>query len=165
MRKSRAGRPSRFSSEIAERILVRIAEGESVLKISRDPDMPSRTTIRKWIREIPEFTANYARMKECGVEALLDEALEIADDASGDFAEDENGLVKFNSENVQRSRLRVDLRKWIASKLLPRKYGEKLDLSHGVQPGDPLASLIKAVQGTSIGPVHKPSGDGDKDSD
>ena len=153
MRKSRAGRRSSFTPEVAERFCEAIAEGKTIRKACALPGMPDAKTIFKWLRECPEFLQQYARGREFGCDALFDEMREIADDASGDYSEDENGNPRFNGEHVQRSRLRIDTIKWQLSKLLPRRYGDKLDLSHGVQPSDPLASLIKAVQGTSIRPV------------
>ncbi len=59
-------------------------------------------------------------------DALFDEALEIADDASGDWSTDKDGKKTLDHEHVQRSRLRVDTRKWAAGKLAPKRYGDKL---------------------------------------
>ncbi len=53
-------------------------------------------------------------------DALFDEALEIADDASGDWMVDKDGKKTLDHEHVQRSRLRVDTRKWAAGKLAPK---------------------------------------------
>ncbi len=61
-------------------------------------------------------------------DALFDEALEIADDASGDWTADKDGKKTLDHEHVQRSRLRVDTRKWAAGKLAPKRYGDKLNL-------------------------------------
>jgi hypothetical protein len=72
---------------------------------------------------------------------------------------------KLNGEAVQRSRVRIDARKWIVSKLLPKKYGESIDLNHGIKPEDPLAKLIQAVQGRSLGPVPTRAIDHENDDD
>ncbi len=60
-------------------------------------------------------------------DALFDEALEIADDVSGDWSTDKDGKKVLDHENIQRSRLRVDTRKWAAGKMAPKRYGDKLD--------------------------------------
>ncbi len=69
-------------------------------------------------------------------DALFDEALEIADDASGDWAVDKDGKKTLDHENIQRSRLRVDTRKWAAGKLAPKRYGDKLQ--HTGEGGGPI---------------------------
>ncbi len=76
-------------------------------------------------------------------DALFDEALEIADDASGDWTVDKDGKKGVDHENIQRSRLRVDTRKWAAGKMAPKKYGDKLDLggSIGLRWEDALKDL------------------------
>lgn len=87
--------------------------------------MPSVQTVFSWMRKHPEFLEQYARAKEESADALADEILDIADDSTNDTVETEDG-VRVNHENIQRARLRVDTRKWIASKLKPKKYGDKL---------------------------------------
>jgi len=120
--------------------------------------MPSVQTIFSWLRLKPEFLDRYARAKNEAADALVEEMLDIADDGSNDWMEvhDKDGACigyKVNGEHVQRSRLRVDSRKWIASKLKPKKYGDSVDLNHGVQPNDPLADMLRAIQGTALKPI------------
>jgi hypothetical protein len=77
---------------------------------------------------------------------------------------DENSIGwKLNGEYVH-SRLRVDIRKWIASKLKPKRYGERVDLNHGTQPDDPLAQLIRSVNGSCFKPVRQVSSDNDEEN-
>lgn len=105
--------------------------------------MPVQSTVYRWILSsnpiYSEFQKKYARAREAQAEALFDEILDIADDASNDYVEtdDEDGGVRVNHDHIQRSRLRVDSRKWYLSKVLPKKFGEKLDLTSG---GDKLHS-------------------------
>lgn len=88
----------------------------------------------------------YARAKEQQAEAYVDEIMDISDDSQGDAFCDEYGNVKPNHEFISRSRLRVDTRKWFASKVLPKKYGDKLDPSIQI-PGAPGSSVeIKFVE-------------------
>ncbi len=69
-------------------------------------------------------------------DALFDEALEIADDVSGDWATDKDGKKVLDHEHIQRSRLRVDTRKWAAGKLAPKRYGDKVQ--HTGDGGGPI---------------------------
>lgn len=136
------GRPSDYTQEIAVEICRRITEGESVRSISRDESMPSIATIYSWIGSKPEFLKQYEKAKEEQIETLADEMLEIADDARNDFVEKalKNGdiVIVGDSEMVNRSRLRVDTRKWIAERLKPKKYGLKSDINVGGQKDNPL---------------------------
>ena len=104
-----------FTSELADAICERIANGESLRAICRRDDMPAMSSVFKWLTIHSEFADQYARAREAQADALFDEILDIADEEKDD---------------VQRSRLRVDSRKWMAGKLRPKKYGEKLDVEH-----------------------------------
>ncbi|MBQ0707851.1 terminase small subunit protein [Ochrobactrum sp. AP1BH01-1] len=128
------GRPSDYTQEVADLICERIADGESLRTICDDQGMPSRTTVFKWLSRFNEFADQYARAREAQADTLFDEILSIADDGRNDWMEKTNkdgeviGEV-FNKEAVQRSSLRVEARKWMAGKLRPKKYSEKLDLN------------------------------------
>ncbi len=89
--------------------------------------MPAIQTIYLWLGCHPEFMAQYAQAREDQADTLADEIIDIADDSSHDTITDpETGEERANSEWINRSRLRVDARKWVAAKLKPRKYGDKL---------------------------------------
>jgi hypothetical protein len=92
-----------------------------------------------------EFSDQYAYARDAQADVLFDEVLDIVDDASNDYmssVDDEGGLAyKLMGENIQRSRLRMDARKWMAGKLRPKKYGDKLELS-----GDPSSPLQVVIQ-------------------
>lgn len=125
------GRPSEYTQGKADAICAELAEGKSLRSICRDESMPCIRTVFTWMRTNPEFLQQYARAKEESADALADEMLDIADDSARDYikrGDGESAETVFNSEHVQRSRLRVDTRKWIASKLKPKKYGDKLAL-------------------------------------
>ena len=119
------GRPSDYSVEIVTTICSRLAEGEPLVRMCREENMPSTATVYRWLIAHQEFRDMYARAREDQADTLADQIIDIADESSGDRASD--GSV--NSENVQRSRLRVEARKWIAAKLKPRKYGDRLELA------------------------------------
>lgn len=118
----------KYVEKIGDEICNRLVEGESLRKITLDKNMPAASTIFKWLAENEAFAEQYARAREAQADTLADEILDIADDGSNDYmGEDE----KYNGDAVQRSKLRVDTRKWIAAKLKPKKYGEKIDLTSG----------------------------------
>jgi hypothetical protein len=119
------------SSELIERILTRIAGGESLRAVLRGNDMPGRTTFFKWLNEDEALANQYARACAVRVEHYVEEIIEIADDKSEDWIEDEKGNKKPDASAVQRSRLQIDARKWLASKLAPKKYGDKVDVTSG----------------------------------
>jgi hypothetical protein len=132
---SGVGRPAIYSQELADAICSQLAEGISLRTVCRAEGMPDKSTVFKWLREIPEFTDQYARAKEESADALVEDILDIADDGSNDWMEllDSEGEIKGwreNGEALQRSRLRVDTRKWIASKLKAKKYGDKQQVEH-----------------------------------
>jgi hypothetical protein len=135
----KAGRPPlEFDQEIADRICEGIADGKSLRSIVRDDEtLPARSTIFKWLASNKSFADQYAKARESQADVLFEEILDIADEShttekmigQGDDAE---VAIVYDSVAVQRNRLRVDARKWMAGKLRPKKYGEKLELS-----GDP----------------------------
>ncbi len=144
-KKRKAGRPSKYSEALAALICERLAEGETLRAICRDKAMPGKTTVLRWLGDETnaDFRTQYAHAREMQADALFDEALEIADDVSGDWSTDKDGKKVLDHENIQRSRLRVDTRKWAAGKLAPKKYGDKLDLggSIGIRHEDALGEL------------------------
>lgn len=134
------GRPSKYSDALADRICERLVEGESLRSICRDDAMPSVGTVCRWLGENAVFREQYERAREAQADTLADEMLDIADDGSNDWMErydDDGGNVgwKVNGEAVARSKLRLDARKWIASKLKPKKYGERQSVEHSGPDG------------------------------
>lgn len=110
--------------EILNNIFTEIRNGRAVRNVLKDNGMPDVTTFYRWIEEDEEKAKQYARACEYRADAIFDEIIDIADDSTGDIKVVENGEV-MNSEYVARSRIRIDARKWIASKLNPKKYGDK----------------------------------------
>lgn len=142
-----AGRPSGFTQEIADQICERIAEGESVRTIIETDGMPSQSMIYRWLSENQSFREQYAHAREMQADTLFDEMLDIADDGTNDWMlqqRGENEVWVENGEALRRSQLRIDTRKWIASKLKPKKYGDKLDLNHGVT--EEMAEVMKRLR-------------------
>ena len=143
------GRPTLFSKELGDEICALIAEGKSLRSICLAASMPDKSTIFRWLRKYEDFRDQYALAKEDSAHALAEEILEIADDGVNDFVEQitKSGETKVvvDKENIMRSRLRVDARKWLASKLLPKKYGAKVDVTSGDEPLKQAESTSKIV--------------------
>lgn len=118
---------STYTQEIANYIVENIADGRSLRDICLQSDMPSRATVFKWLNDIEGFSSQYARAREEQAETLADEIVSIADESTQDTIITETGNIIANNEFIARSRLRVDARKWVASKLKPKKYGDKLE--------------------------------------
>ena len=149
------GRPTIFNDEMAAEICARISEGRSLRSIVKDEDMPCMRSIMVWLQKHPTFVAQYARAREARADAIFDESFEIADDGSNDYmrrtGKDGEESWQLNGEHVQRSRLRVDLRKWAAGRLAPKKYGDRV----GAEQGDTTATLTIKVEG-GLPTVEKP---------
>lgn len=101
----------KFSQELFDTICERISAGESLRKICKDKDMPSCTAVNKWLGSNPDLVSQYARAREAQADAFVDEMIGIADDANLD---------------PQDRRVRIDTRKWLAGKLRPKVYGDKV---------------------------------------
>lgn len=97
---------------------------------------PSIPTIYRWLRENAGFAEEYARCKSDQSDLLIDELLSIADDDSGDCD---------GSTSVQRAKLRVEARKWIASKLKPKAYGDRLDISAKIGHEHSVKALFDSI--------------------
>ena len=137
------GRPTKYSKTIADTICKRMAHGESVRAICRDKKMPCLSSVMKWLTEQEYFSEQYTYAQECRAEYWAEEILEISDDSENDTSivgEGDEAKAVTNKEVVARSRLRVDTRKWLMSKLKSKKYGEKLDVNHG---GNLTVNVIK----------------------
>lgn len=139
-REQNKGRPTTYTIEIADMICDRIAKGESLARITTPKNMPQPSTVYKWLSEIPEFSDKYDKAKQECAELYAEQILEIADEGVNDFNEklDPDGNIigwQVNKEHVQRSRLRVDARKWVAAKLKPKKFGERVQQDHTSSDG------------------------------
>jgi hypothetical protein len=114
-----------------------------------------------WTKENKEFLEQYTRAREVGYRLLADEIIEISDEVDVEAKhEGEDVRLDLSATAVARNRLRVDSRKWMLSKMLPKIYGDKLDMNHGVQPDSPLVDLFKQLQNTPLRPANDTATDG-----
>jgi hypothetical protein len=133
-----AGRPTDYNEEITDIICERLASGESMRAISRDETMPAMSTLFLWLRTHEGFSEQYAKAKEESADALVEDMLDIADNqvsqplvVNGKPVEIDGRLIETkDGPSVQHAKLRVDTRKWAASKLKPKKYGDRLETHH-----------------------------------
>lgn len=124
----------------------RVAAGNSLRSVCKADDLPSLSTVMKTLADPDEeaFNAAYRLAVEERAEVMFEEIIEIADDTTDDVVEGEDGTSKANHAAVQRSRVRIEARKWSLSKMQPKKYGNKLDVDATVDL-DPLSALISDI--------------------
>ncbi len=113
-----AGRPSTYSNKLTDKICTRLAVGESLRSICKDAKIPAMSTVMLWLQEHDDFSEQYARAREIQAESHADEIIYIAD----------------HEEDINRAKVKIDARKWTASKLKPKKYGSFQQVEH---IGDP----------------------------
>ena len=130
VKKAKKGRPSIFSQEVADTICLRLSQGESLRSIVKDPDMPAQATIYFWLNKNAPFVEQYTRAREEQAETMADEIVAIADETPQTapvFNKDGEQIdIKLDSAYIQWQRQRIDARKWTASKLRPKKYGDRV---------------------------------------
>ena len=134
--------------------------------ICRDPGMPPFGTVQGWARTNHcGFTALYNCARELQAQTFADELIDIADDGSNDWVRRENqrGRVSYvvNKEHIARSRLRFEARQWVISKILPKTYGDKLQLKHSGGVVSPV--IIAAMDPIEAAKVYQRVMNGDDD--
>lgn len=113
-----------FSQGTFDAICRDIAEGKSLRVACQPKDRPNTSSVMRWLAE-PENAAlreQYARAREAQAEHYVDEIISIID----------------TEPDVARARVRMDGRKWVSSKLVPKKYGDKVLNEHAGPDGTPL---------------------------
>lgn len=147
------GAPSSFTQKIGDLICEALAEGHSLRAICKTDNMPNKATVFRWLADNELFRDQYARAREAQADCLFDDILSIADDGANDTYSDEDGKQRTDFDVIARSKLRVDARKWMAGKLKPKVYGDKVDLNHGGQADNPMTVLMQQLAGKTFKPV------------
>lgn len=149
------GRPSKFTQQVAGAVCARVADGESLRRICEDKAMPTKTMVMRWLAdpERAEFRDQYACAREAQADKLVEDLLDIADEectmvkaskhGSGDDDGEGRTEVIFDAVAVARNKLRVDTRKWIAARMAPKKYGDKVTQEITGAGGGPVDHSIK----------------------
>lgn len=121
--------------ELLDYICEKISEGVTLADICREKNI-GRTIVYEWMKDDPSFAERFARARDAGFDVIADDCLKIADDGTNDFAKTNLGsedspiqIETFNSEHVQRSKLRIETRLKLLAKWNPKKYGDKLDVT------------------------------------
>lgn len=121
----RPGRPTKYSKALTARLCAQLAQGKSLRTVCKMDGMPYIATVYLWFPKYPEFIEQYEKAIGDRTDAHIEDMLDIADN---------------QNEDAQSRRIRIDVRKWIASKLKPRKYGDKIEVS-----GDPDRPVITKI--------------------
>ena len=123
-------RPTVYNEEVKNEICGRISEGESLRSVCASDNLPAISTIMDWLvkNTYPEFSEQYTRSRHVQYLLMADEILDIADNGANDYMirhHKDDEAYSLNGEHVQRSRIRLDTRKWVLCKMLPKIYGDK----------------------------------------
>ena len=139
----KVGRPTKYNIKIGKEICKRISNGESVRSIVKSEEMPSAVTIYSWLLDEnkKEFLNQYEIARNHQAELMFEELLEIADESKDIIVGDD----KSDGARVQANRLRVDTRKWYLSKVLPKKFGDKMDVTSDGKPIPLLYALYRVT--------------------
>jgi hypothetical protein len=114
---------------IFDEICNKIQTGRSLRSIIKDEGMPDLSTFYVWLKEDVDKSKQYAYATEARAEMIFEDILKIADENENDTYIDEDGKERTNHDVVNRSRLKIDARKWMLSKMIPKKYGDKVDIT------------------------------------
>lgn len=153
--RAKRGRPTDYSEEIALSICERMVNGESLRSICRDSDMPDLSTVFRWKDKHPEFREQYAHAREMQAEVLAEEIVEIADTPMIGVRKKitPRGPELVEGDMVERAKLRIDARKWAASKILPKRYGDRpQDDSGKNKVNEQLEALAAAINAGPVAP-------------
>jgi len=147
--KRKKRRKSGYTDALGRAMAKLFAEGWLVQDVAERFGIAPRR-IRQWASDPDHpFSPMYARAREVGYQKLADELFSIADDSRNDWMQirAKNGemIEVVNKEAIERSRLRVDTRKWVLSKMLPKIYGDKLDVSAKHEAGDSFKAIWAAM--------------------
>lgn len=110
--KNPVGRPSTYDEKVAIEICAQVAEGNLFTHVIRDLGL-NVSTLYLWLHNNPEFMEAYAQAREIQADVHADGIVDIADQADEE-----------SPAGVGKARLQVDARKWVASKLRPKTWGD-----------------------------------------
>ena len=131
---------TKFSPEIFDQICERLSDGESLRDICMADDMPNKATVFRWLANDKTLSDQYARAREVQADALFDDCLAIADQ----YERDEK-TADGATDHINRAKLRIDTRKWMAGKLRPKKYGDKIEVNNLSSDGSMKPVIVQFV--------------------
>jgi hypothetical protein len=127
-------------------VCLEIEKGRALRNILKDENMPSTSTFYQWLESNTDKAKQYARATEVRADIIFDDILTIADENTNDTFVNDNGIEIVNNDVIQRSRLRIDARKWVLSKLNPKKYGDKIQQEHSGEVTTTVISLGSGIK-------------------
>ena len=134
---------SPYKLEVMQRICDEIAQGRSLADICRQDWSPEYATVMRWIGKYEDFRDSYDRARESQADKLADEIVSIADEMPTITVQTRHGEHQvIDMAAIQRNRLRVDARKWVAAKLKPKIYGDAV--AHTGPDGGPMQVMVAA---------------------
>ncbi len=135
------GRPSIYSEELANEICSKVSDGASLFRVCDETEgLPGHSTVFRWLEESATFRDKYARAKQIALERMAEEINSIADNTE---------------EDANSRRVRVDSRKWLLSKLLPKVYGDATMLKHADADGNSMKIEVTRVKRPELTPPLK----------
>jgi hypothetical protein len=128
-------RVTTYTPELGQKVCAAMVEAEngknSLRLVCKKPGMPSRATVYRWLDQHPEFVEMYNKATTMRAHGYVDEIVDIADEAPE------------TKEGVQKAKLKIYAREKYAAKIAPRLYGEKVDVNHGGQVGNPVETVTR----------------------
>ena len=121
-----------YSNALAQRLLDRLAEGQSLRSAAAAEGVPC-STVRKWLKSRKDFAEAYKAAREDGYALLADDLLEAVNRAHDVACDPESGV-----QRVAACRLEVDTKKWLLSKMLPKVYGDRTQMEISGPDGESL---------------------------
>lgn len=146
------GRPTTYSQAKADAICERLANGLSLRAICRNKAMPSKTTVFKWLGQNSQFVDQYARAREAQADLLVDEMVELADTpkiGTRTKRTTDGKIEVVTVDMIEHRRLQIETRKWVAARMRPKKYGDKVEVDQKttLEAGDSVMALMQAIDG------------------
>ena len=143
----KTGRPSKHTPELAQEICDRISKGEPLLQICKDDRMPERRTVYDWLERIDGLSAQFARAREEGCDAMAEQSLAIMDgEPLAVF--DEAGNKRYDSGSIAWNKNRAEHRLKLLACWNPQKYGSKVAV--GGDPGNPVKVEVQSEADTYL---------------
>lgn len=148
------GRPTLYSQALVDDICLRISAGETLVAICRTPGYPDRTTVMRWLADPKrkDFYDAYTKARIEQLDMWAEEIVEIAEDGRNDWVlnnDENNPGYRFNGEHYQRSRLRIDTRKWLLAKLNAKRYGDRIAVDADVKVQGSVEQIL--AEGAALG--------------
>lgn len=148
MASKKVGRPTDYTPEMADLICEQLSMGKSLKSaLEAVEGSPSAATVFSWMGKIKEFPDKYARAKQEGTDAMAEDIMDISDESISDAYKAD---PKAAGAAVQAQRLRIDTRKWLMSKMKPKKYADHIDVTSGGQAlPQPILNVIRNNDGST----------------